>query len=51
MPTATVSIRIVRDPDPRAVPDIVFADGRRSSSWEDFHAVRRVQRPELYANL
>jgi hypothetical protein len=51
MKEARVSLRIVRDPDPRPIPDVVFPDGRRSSSWEDFHAVRRAQRPDLYANL
>jgi len=49
MPNPQVSIRIVHDPEPHAVPHVRFSDGRISASWEDFHAVRRHQRPDLYA--
>ena len=45
---AEVSLRIVHDPAPHAVPSVHFPDGRVSTAWEDFHTVRRIQRPELY---
>ncbi len=45
---AHVTIRIVHRPEPRAVPHVRFPDGRVSESWSDFHAARRIQRPELY---
>ncbi len=45
---AQVSIRVVHRPEPHAVPYVHFPDGRVSTSWETFHAVRRRQRPELY---
>lgn len=48
---AQVTIRIVHHPEPHAVPCVRFPDGRVSSTWEDFHAVRRLQRPELYGSV
>ncbi len=46
---ARITIRIVHHPEPHAVPHVTFSDGRVTTSWEDFHAARRLQRPELYA--
>lgn len=33
-------VRIVRDPDPRLIAEVVFADGRVSSDWNDFLRAR-----------
>ena len=34
------TIRIVRDPDPRLIAEVVYADGRVSTDWNDFLRAR-----------
>ena len=46
-----IAIRIVHHPEPHAVPHVSFPDGSVSTSWDDFHAARRRQPPELYAEV
>ncbi len=34
------SIRIVRDPHPRLIAEVIYADGRISTDWDDFLRAR-----------
>lgn len=41
------TIRIVRDPDPRLIAEVVFADGRVSTDWNDFLRARGLSEDAL----
>ncbi len=41
------TIRIVRDPGPRLVAEVTFADGRVSTDWNDFLRARGLDEAGL----
>ena len=41
------TIRIVRDPDPRLIAEVTFANGRVSTDWDDFLRARGLSEDAL----
>ncbi len=44
------TIRIVRDPEPRLIAQVVYADGRVSTDWDDFLRARGLGEDALPAD-
>ena len=47
----TAVVRIIRDPEPRMVVEVVFPDGRVSSDWNDFLRARGLSQDALESDV